>query len=72
MRIEHIAIWVSDVEAMRKFYEKYFNAVSGERYHNPNKNFTSYFLSFDDGARLEIMHKPEIDPTCNMNFTYTG
>ncbi|MFV1449035.1 VOC family protein [Maribacter sp. HS] len=72
MRIEHIAIWVSDVEAMRKFYEKYFNAVSGERYHNPSKNFTSYFLSFDDGARLEIMHKPEIDPTSNMNVTYTG
>ena len=60
MRIEHIAIWVTDLEAMRRFYETYFNAVAGERYHNPTKEFTSYFLSFTDGARLEIMHKPTI------------
>jgi len=60
MRIEHIAIWVTDLEAMRLFYETYFNAVAGEKYHNPRKEFTSYFLSFTDGARLEIMHKPTI------------
>ncbi|WP_243835236.1 VOC family protein [Maribacter spongiicola] len=57
MRIEHIAIWVSDLEAMRAFYETYFNAVAGEKYHNHRKEFTSYFLSFTDGARLELMHK---------------
>lgn len=60
MRIEHIAIWVADLEGMRVFYERYFNAVSGEKYHNATKQFTSYFLSFTDGARLEIMHKPTI------------
>lgn len=60
MKIEHIAIWVSDIEGMRKFYEHYFAAKSGKRYVNLKKNFTSYFLSFEEGTRLELMHKPEI------------
>ena len=60
MKIEHVAIWVKDLEGMKKFYEQYFNAVAGEKYHNPNKNFTSYFLSFKEGPRLELMKKPEI------------
>jgi lactoylglutathione lyase len=72
MRIEHIAIWVSDLEKMRSFYETYFNAVAGEKYHNPNKKFTSYFLSFTDGARLEIMHKPSLISTVNKEEVYTG
>jgi len=65
MRIEHIAFWVTDLEAMRMFYETYFNAVAGERYHNRAKEFTSYFLSFTDGARLEIMHKSSINNSKN-------
>ena len=65
MKIEHIAIWVSDIEKLRGFYEKYFNAVFGEKYINPKKNFTSYFLSFTEGARLELMHKPEISTIVN-------
>ena len=60
MKIEHIAIWVSDLEQMRKFYENYFAAKAGVKYVNPKKNFSSYFLSFEEGARLELMHKPEI------------
>ncbi len=60
MKIEHIAIWVSDIERMRTFYEHYFNAKAGEKYVNSKKNFTSYFLSFEEGTRLELMHKPEI------------
>ena len=63
MRIEHIAIWVIDLETMRTFYETYFNAIAGEKYHNSTKEFTSYFLSFTDGARLELMHKPSITAT---------
>lgn len=65
MKIEHIAIWVNDLEASRAFYEQYFGARAGEQYHNPTKNFTSYFLSFDTGCRLELMHKPEIPANCN-------
>ncbi|WP_350289636.1 VOC family protein [uncultured Croceitalea sp.] len=60
MRIEHLAIWVTDLEGMKEFYEDYFYAVAGEKYHNPNKNFTSYFLSFSEGSRLELMQKPQI------------
>ena len=60
MKIEHLAIWVNDLENMREFYQQYFNAQSGERYHNPKKQFTSYFLSFENGSRLELMHRPDI------------
>ncbi|MBQ4913285.1 VOC family protein [Maribacter sp. MMG018] len=60
MKIEHIAIWVKDLELMRNFYEKYFNAIAGELYHNPQKEFTSYFLGFKEGVRLELMHKPTV------------
>lgn len=65
MKIEHIAIWVSDIEKMRRFYEEYFNAKSGEKYVNQKKNFTSYFLSFTEGSRLELMHKPAISAIVN-------
>ena len=60
MKIEHIAIWVSDIETMRKFYEKYFKGISGTLYNNPKNNFSSYFLSFGQGPRLELMRRPEI------------
>lgn len=60
MYIEHLAIWVTDLEKTRQFYEQYFGAKAGEKYENPLKNFSSYFLSFESGSRLELMHKPEI------------
>ncbi|MFK8006139.1 MAG: VOC family protein [Saprospiraceae bacterium] len=60
MKIEHLAIWVNDLEKMKDFYQKYFHASAGEKYHNPTKNFTSYFLSFEEGCRLELMHRPDI------------
>ena len=58
MRIEHIAMYVNDLEKTREFFIKYFNAVSNDGYHNQTTDFRSYFLTFEDGARLEIMHKP--------------
>lgn len=61
MRIEHVAIWVQDLEAMKAFYVKYFNGKANEKYHNKNKEFQSYFITFDEGARLEIMCKSGID-----------
>jgi len=60
IRIEHLAIWVQDLEKMKAFYETYFLAKAGERYHNPVKQFSSYFLSFEEGPRLELMHNPHI------------
>ena len=61
MRIEHIAMYVNDLEAARDFFVRYFSAVSNEGYHNRTTDFRSYFLSFDDGARLELMKKPQMD-----------
>ena len=58
MRIEHIAMYVNELEAVRDFFIKYFNASSNAGYHNQTTGFRSYFLTFDDGARLEIMNKP--------------
>ena len=63
IKIEHMAMWVRDLEAMKAFYETYFGATAGEKYHNPTKAFTSYFLSFSSGPRLELMHRPDIRPS---------
>ena len=60
MKIEHIALYVNDLEKAKDFFVTYFNAVSNDGYHNPNTDFRSYFLSFNDGSRLEIMTKPEL------------
>lgn len=60
MHIEHIAIWTKDLENLKDFYLKYFNATSNEIYHNPTKDFNSYFLSFEKGCRLELMQMPNI------------
>lgn len=61
MNVNHVAIWARDIELLKEFYCRWFGAVAGERYHNPRKDFISYFLTFPDrGARLEIMNVPEI------------
>lgn len=61
MRVDHFAIWCDDIEAMRTFYTTYFDCVSNNRYHNPSKNYTSYFLSFGGGdCRIELMNRPDI------------
>ncbi len=61
MKIEHIAIWVRDIDKVCEFYRKYFGGVVQPLYHNPTKQFTSRFVTFDEGARLEVMHRPDID-----------
>ena len=61
MKIEHIAMYVNDLEAARNFFVNYLSAVSNDGYHNQTTDFRSYFLTFDDGARLEIMHKPGME-----------
>lgn len=65
MRIDHIAIWVNDLEAMKDFYTKYFNMKCSDMYENPQKSFASYFLSFDTGARIEIMNRKDISGRSN-------
>ncbi|WP_173466706.1 VOC family protein [Fibrobacter succinogenes] len=68
MKIEHIAIWVKDIDRVCEFYRKYFGGVVQPLYHNPTKQFTSRFISFDDGARLEVMHRPDIDVERNVGI----
>jgi lactoylglutathione lyase len=63
MQIDHIALYVNDLEAARDFFVQYFGASSNTGYHNKTSHFCSYFLSFTDGARLEIMNKPQMEDT---------
>lgn len=60
IKIEHIAMYVNNLEGAKEFFEKYFNAKSNEKYHNIKTGFQSYFLIFNGGARLEIMSKPDV------------
>lgn len=70
MKIEHVAMYVNDLEKARDFFIKYFGAKSNEGYHNPKKKFRSYFLSFGGEARLEIMNKADqVDSEKNLAAT---
>ncbi len=60
MKIEHIAMYVTDLEQTKNFFVKYFSGVPNNCYHNTKSDFKSYFLTFEDGARLEIMTRPNV------------
>ncbi len=73
MRIEHIAIWTHDLERLRQFYETYFDGKANTKYVNPRKQFESYFITFTDGGRLELMHMPTIPLSQNdVEQQFTG
>ena len=55
MRINHIAMYVNDLETTKQFFINYFSATSNERYRNLMTGLQTYFLSFEDSTRLEIM-----------------
>lgn len=61
MMVHHVGIYVPDLEATKDFYQKYFDAISGELYENPSKGFKSYFLTIGEGARIEIMTRKGIE-----------
>ncbi|HBX20994.1 MAG TPA: glyoxalase/bleomycin resistance/extradiol dioxygenase family protein [Porphyromonadaceae bacterium] len=61
MKIEHIAIWVEDIELLRLFYMKYFRVTCNNKYVNRKRDYTSYFLSFGEGkSRMELMNIPNM------------
>ena len=60
MRIEHVAMYVSDLEAARDFFVRHLGGRSNDGYHNTTTGFRSYFISFDDGPRLEVMTRPQM------------
>jgi lactoylglutathione lyase len=65
MTLEHIAIWTDNLEVLKNYYVKYFNGKHNEKYTNEKKQFHSYFISFESGARLEIMTMPGIPDNSN-------
>ena len=63
MNIDHVALYVNNLEVEKNFFVKYFNAKASEKYTNFRNDFSSYFLDFDNGSRVEIMHRQSmIDP----------
>jgi lactoylglutathione lyase len=63
VRLDHAAVWTTDIERLRDFYVRWFGATAGARYANPRKAFESYFLTFPGGgARLELMAVPDLAP----------
>ena len=66
MKIDHIALYVNDLDGAKRFFETYFQAVSNGGYHNTITDFRSYFLTFSDGSRLEIMTKPDLADSGNL------
>lgn len=63
MKIEHIALFTSDLERLRNFYVRYFGGTANEKYCSSNvnnKGFESYFIAFEGGAKLELMTKPQL------------
>lgn len=68
--LEHVAIWVKDLEEMKDFYCSFFNGEANEKYESTSEfhaNFESYFVSFGDGSRLELMYMPTIPEGINVN-----
>lgn len=64
MQLTHIALWTNHLERLRDFYVKYFNGKSNEKYENPRKGFSSYFVSFESGPSLEVMQRLDISKEC--------
>lgn len=71
MKLEHIAMYVNDLETAKDFFVEYFDGHANTGYHNKTTDFRSYFISFDEGARLEIMKKPHVSD-CEKTLARTG
>ena len=70
MRISHVAMWVKDIENIKNFYMKYFNCKCNEKYINDKKGFQSYFLSFENNSKLEIMNINDVEELNKENNFY--
>ncbi len=62
MNIDHMAMYVQDLEGCKLFFEKYFGAVANDLYHNPKTGLQTYFLKFSEDTRLEIINRPDMKP----------
>lgn len=71
MKIDHLAMYVADLEGAKNFFIKYFSAQANDLYHNPKTSLKTYFLTFDDGSRLEIMTRDDLENP-EKSLTRTG
>lgn len=73
MKIDHFAVNVTDLLAFRDFFVTFFGATSNAGYHNPRTDLRTFFLTFEDGSRLEIMNRPEFSdpPKSSVRTGYT-
>lgn len=60
IKLDHVAMYVHDLEKMKDFFVRFFSAQANQMYHNPNTGLRTYFLTFADGSRLELMTRPEV------------
>jgi lactoylglutathione lyase len=73
MKIDHIAIWVRDLEKLKDFYSYYFEMTAGEKYINDSKKFTSYFLKSSEGdTSLELMSEENLPDAFDNKGHYPG
>lgn len=72
MKLEHIAMYVSDLERAKDFFVRFFQAQVAPLYHNPKTGLKSYFLSFEEGARMELMYRPEVSASAHTLTAHTG
>ena len=70
MRIEHVALYVNELEKARDFFVEHLGGHADNGYHNKNTGFRSFFIRFDSGARLELMSRPDMaDEQKDLNRT---
>ncbi len=60
IKLDHMAMYVHNLEDMKDFFVRFFSAQANQMYHNPKTGLRTYFLTFADGSRLEIMNRPEV------------
>ena len=60
MKLDHVALYVKDLEGAKEFFMKYFGATANSKYNNPKTGLETYFLAFDGEERLEIMARPDL------------
>ncbi|MVB10934.1 Glyoxalase/Bleomycin resistance protein/Dioxygenase superfamily protein [Caprobacter fermentans] len=69
MTITHAAIYTQNLKKLEEFYCRWFGGKAGPEYENPSKGFSSRFISFESGARLELMHSRNLNETVRREFT---
>lgn len=70
-RLEHVALWTNDLERLREWYERELGGRAGGRYANAATGFSSYFVEFDGGARLELMSMPGREPGLGAHVAFS-